>query len=278
MVDLRRYSSTLSRGDDGVWRAATRAPVSYPEHGNEICFQVEEGSFWFLHRNRCIVELIRRHPPESTDPIFDIGGGNGFVALAVQNSGHAAVVVEPGPSGARNASSRGVEYVVEATLETAGFRPGSLPAVGLFDVVEHIEEDAAFLTEVHGVLAPQGTLFLTVPAQPLLWSRDDVEAGHFRRYTISGLGSLLERVGFEVVYASYFFKLMPIPILLLRSLPSRLGLRGHITSKVTQSEHRPRKGWTGRFLQWSLDKEVDRIQQGLVMHSGSSCLVAARKT
>lgn len=51
------------------------------------------------------------------------------------------VLLEPGPDGVRNARRRGVRQVLRGTLEAAGFLPDSIPSAGLFDVLEHIEDD-----------------------------------------------------------------------------------------------------------------------------------------
>jgi hypothetical protein len=67
-------------------------------------------------------------------------------------------------------------------------------------------------------------LFLTVPAYPFLWSADDVLAGHFRRYTLPNLDRALARSGSRLRFASYMFVPLPPLILLLRTVPSRLGL------------------------------------------------------
>jgi hypothetical protein len=42
-------------------------------------------SFWFLHRNRCIVSLVRRFAPDGR--FLDIGGGNGYVARGLVAAG-----------------------------------------------------------------------------------------------------------------------------------------------------------------------------------------------
>ena len=67
----------------------------YPDQGNAFCFQVEDHSFWFQHRNACILAVMSRLPPGGV--LFAIGGGNGFVARALVAAGLPAVVVEPGP-------------------------------------------------------------------------------------------------------------------------------------------------------------------------------------
>ena len=39
--------------------------------------------FWFRHRNDCIRELVRNFQPKGKVPIFDVGGGNGFLTWNV---------------------------------------------------------------------------------------------------------------------------------------------------------------------------------------------------
>jgi hypothetical protein len=59
--------------------------------GNEACYQIEESSFWFKHRNACIEAAVKCHPPRSGGPIFDVGGGNGFVARGLMRAGFETV-------------------------------------------------------------------------------------------------------------------------------------------------------------------------------------------
>jgi hypothetical protein len=49
---------------------AARSGVSYLGEGNEACFEVEDQSFWFRHRNDCIRELVRSFLPRGRGPIF----------------------------------------------------------------------------------------------------------------------------------------------------------------------------------------------------------------
>ena len=136
-----------------------RSPI--PRAGNADCLRVEDTSFWFRHRNRCIVSVVRRFSPDAT--FFDIGGGNGFVARGLMDAGVDCALIEPGIDGALAAHARGVDPVICATLEDAGIRPGSVAAAGMFDVLEHIEDENAALSEVRKLLASGGRLFLTVP-------------------------------------------------------------------------------------------------------------------
>src|ERR1035438_2021864 len=161
MRSLTEISANLELGPDGVWTTRSVSPVSYPESGNDLCFAVEDTSFWFRHRNACIVEAARLLPPPGT--LFDIGGGNGFVARALQDEGWEVVLVEPGPRGTDNAMRRGIRHVVRAAFDDARFLPGTIPAMGLFDVIEHIEEEQRFLASLERCLIPGGRIYLTVP-------------------------------------------------------------------------------------------------------------------
>ena len=206
---------------DGLWCAESVSPVSYPERGNESCFQVEDDSYWFRHRMNCLLAAVRQFPPAGT--LYDIGGGNGFVALGLQADGLEVALLEPGV-GARNALRRGVRKVICATLADARFKPHSLPAAGAFDVVEHIADDTVFLRDIREQLVPGGRFYCTVPAHPALWSGEDVHAGHFRRYTRPTLCAALAAAGFTVEFVSYFFAWLTLPLALFRTLPSRLHL------------------------------------------------------
>lgn len=66
------------------------------------------------------------------------------------------------------------------------------------EVLEHIEDDAAALTQWAGWLKPKGTLVLSVPAHPRLWNGRDVWAGHYRRYRKAGLESVFAKAGLEI--------------------------------------------------------------------------------
>lgn len=253
-------------------------PLSYPENGNDSCFAVEDESFWFQHLNVVLRHLLRQFSPEGV--FLDVCGGNGCVTKALQDAGVNAVLLEPGPGGALNGRNRGCLQVINSVLETAGIRPGSMSAAGAFDVVEHIEDDAGFLRELHQVLEPGGHLYLTVPAFGWLWSAEDVHAGHYRRYTVGSISRLLRGCGFDVCFTSYLFAFLVPPILAMRTLPSLLGLRRVRTqgaaTKELQGTHG--RGVGSLIVDWLRQRELRRIQQGGSVRLGSSVLVVARKS
>lgn len=259
----------------GVWQARQASAVSYPDHGNHLCFQVEDSSYWFAHRNECLLETMRQFPPAGR--LYDIGGGNGFLTAAMERAGHEMVLVEPGP-GALNAASRGVRHVVKSTLADAAFHPASLPAAAAFDVIEHIQDDLDFLCTLRQLLQPGGRFYCTVPALNLLWSGEDVQAGHFRRYSQKTLTDVLQRAGFVVEFKSYLFAWLTLPVLMLRALPSRLKMplaSKPGTADSTRKDHRLPAALAApvRALhQW----ELSRLKRRQPVPFGTSLLCVAR--
>jgi SAM-dependent methyltransferase len=272
--DFVSLVSTLTRRDPGIWFSGRSVGVSYPAFGNAACLAVEERSFWFRHRNCCIVSLVRRYPPDGC--FLDIGGGNGFVSKGLTAAGFACAVLEPGIDGALAAHARGIDPVICARLEDAALPAAGFAAAGMFDVLEHIEDEDATLKEVHRLLAPNGHLFLTAPAYPSLFSVDDVAAGHFRRYTISTLSRTLDQAGFRVNFASYIFAPLPPIIFLLRTAPSKFGLRRGHDLERDAAEHAP-GGVTARIMDRMLAAELKRIEGGQSLPFGGSCICVARK-
>ena len=276
-MEVREIATSVNRGEDGIWYSRLRSSISYPEGGNDTYFELEDTSFWFNHRNRCIVELFKRFPPGGL--FFDIGGGNGCVSHAIQNAGWTVALLEPGIHGAQNARLRGIETIISSTFEDAGFLEATIPAAGIFDVLEHVPNDLEFLQLLARSLKKEGRLYLTVPALGSLWSAEDEEAGHYRRYTSEKLRRVIRQAGLELDYLTYFFTALPVPIFLLRSLPHRLGYSREPAkvAQLTRAEHTAPSGPLNAALQALMNRELAKIRAGRTMAMGSSCLAVARK-
>ena len=274
---IQQFSSSISLKDDGIYYADSNEKVSYPDDGNDISFELEENSFWFRHRNHCIVEMVRNYPPTGNGPIFDVGGGNGFVAKGLMNAGWETVVVEPGASGARNAKKRGLRNIICATTKTAKFNSGTLPAIGVFDVVEHIENDIEFLNHLWELLIPGGMLYITVPAYKALWSLDDERGGHFRRYTLSNLTKKIQNSSFYISYSTYIFSYLPLFIFLIRRIPYKLKYSKSPIIKSLRNDHYSPDGIGSKILNLLHKWEIKKINKHQNINFGGSCMLAVQK-
>jgi S-adenosylmethionine-dependent methyltransferase len=122
-------------------------------------------------------EVLDRHGAGRPASVVDIGGGTGGFAVRVAELGHRVVVVDPSPDAlatlARRADESGVAHLVtgrQGDLDDlpdllGGSRDGSgtgADVVLCHGVLEIVEDPAAALVALAGVLRPGGTLSLLV--------------------------------------------------------------------------------------------------------------------
>ena len=138
-------------------------------------------------------------------PVLEVGAGRGTYTDLLATKGP-VTALEPSELLAsllaRQYDGRPDVHVVVGTIETLPPRAAFGSAV-MFNVLEHIDDDAGALRGVHQRLAPGGTLTLWVPAFELLYSRFDELLGHCRRYRLRGLVDLVCDASFQVLDARY---------------------------------------------------------------------------
>jgi SAM-dependent methyltransferase len=173
----------------------------------------EEGHYWFRPRNRLITGLLARYFPSARD-FMEIGCGTGFVvsAVAKMKRWRRLVGTELHPAGLSMARAR-----LGARAELAQMDARRIPAknafdvIGAFDVLEHIEDDAAVLTSMHLAVRPGGGILLAVPQHPSLWSEIDARVLHVRRYRRGELEKKAQDAGFRIIFSgSYSAFLLPL--------------------------------------------------------------------
>jgi SAM-dependent methyltransferase len=273
---MSKYSNSLRLGKDNIWSAVQSSePISYPVEASDRYASLEDNSFWFMHRNHCLEAIIQAFPPQ--EPFFDIGGGNGFVSAFLQSLGYQTILIEPSSAAISNASIRGVKHLINSSLVDANFYQNSIPAIGIFDVIEHIKMDESWLDHLYRILIPGGRIYITVPAYQCMWSTDDVYAGHFRRYSQASLEKILCKSGFVVEYISYFFSILVAPILIARTLPSVFGLIKGGNPNVENASHGMGNVFIRRLLIKMLSYEKALIRQKHHIVFGSSLIAVAQK-
>lgn len=87
----------------------------------------------------------------------------------------------------------------------------------LIDVIEHVDDDAAFLRAAARHVKPGGAVLINVPALGMLYGPYDRAAGHLRRYSTASLKVALEKAGLLPGTITYWGFSM-IPLLIVRNL------------------------------------------------------------
>lgn len=79
----------------------------------------------------------------------------------------------------------------------------AIDTVVCWNVLEHIADDHAAVTQLLSILPSRGHLLLYVPALPALYTALDRLAGHHRRYTRRSLAALIPESESEIVQLCY---------------------------------------------------------------------------
>lgn len=108
------------------------------------------------------------------------------------------------------------------------------------EVLEHVQDEAAFLNKAHNLLRPGGQILLTMPARMKLWSKHDDMVGHVRRYEKNSLRSLLQRHKFQNVSIVAF----GFPFVNILRWP-RILLARKTWEKVEAKTAKERTAWSG---------------------------------
>jgi SAM-dependent methyltransferase len=186
----------------------------------------DRAHWWFRGRRAVILAEMARRLSGDRLRLAELGCGSGGMLEAIGRFG-TAVGVETDRALRERARERGLDVRGGALPDAVPLEPARWDAVCLFDVLEHLDDEAAALAACRRLLAPRGRLFVTVPAYAWLWSRHDELLGHRRRYTARSLRQVVEQAGFTVERLTYFNTLLAPPIMAVRLVRAALRSPGH---------------------------------------------------
>src|SRR2546421_1595144 len=218
-------------------------PREMQQHTYAIMRRVEETHWWFAGRRRIIKSFLEQlcrdvnvdssgTGGQHTVNILDIGCGTGANLEMLSEFGQAEGVDISGEA-LTFCRERGLENVKQGEAEALPFEDGSFELVTGLDVIEHLDDDLAGLTEMRRVLRPGGHALVFVPAFMFLWGVQDDISNHRRRYTLDQLKRVMRQAGFERERASYVNISFFAPILLGRLLMRALRIRPESENNIT---------------------------------------------
>jgi SAM-dependent methyltransferase len=172
-----------------------KTPTSFQYSGTEL-EAVASGKNYY----RWIVE---RFAPFFGRRVVEVGAGIGTFAefIAATPGVESLLCVEPAenvfPVLAERFSGHTRIETVHANIEQLDI-VGSADSLVAVNVLEHVEDDEAFLRAANRIVVPGGHLLLFVPAHQFLYGSLDAAFDHFRRYSKPMLSSVVSRAGWEI--------------------------------------------------------------------------------
>ena len=233
--------------------------------------EVEERHWWYRGRRRVVSEVVRALDLPPGAQILDAGCGSGRNMVDLARVG-TVTGIEIADASAQRARARGVGDVVEASITDLPFEDGHFDLAVCLDVIEHIEDDVAALRELYRVVAPDGTLLVTVPAYQWLWSEHDVINHHQRRYKRRTLAAAASSAGWVTVWSTYFNSWL-LPVAAAHRRLSRL--RHSFDEPVSDLQLTPER--LNSVLEQPLRFEAWLIARGWTLPAGLSLMALMRK-
>jgi len=172
-------------------------------------YEIEDRHWWFVGRRAIVASLLAAALPpnnagkddrHSERRILDVGCGTGGMLPVLSRFGR-VTGIDSEPLALEYCRKRGI---TDVHLQESFTAAEAFDVVTLFDVLEHVPDEAGFLEHVLKFLKPGGLFMVTVPAFQFLWSRHDDLNRHQRRYTRGRLLQVLEKAGLSIERASYF--------------------------------------------------------------------------
>jgi SAM-dependent methyltransferase len=249
-----------------------------PGHFDSL-FLAEDQHFWFRARNQAISVLARQvtAPLSPGYRVMEMGCGDGNVLRFLERACPTGIVVgmDLYAEGLRYARIRTACALVQGDVRNSPFGV-PFQVIGIFDVLEHIDDDRRILGDLSALLDTGGALLLTVPAHRSLWSYFDQVSGHCRRYEPEELRSKLEEAGFAIEYLTpYMASVRPL-MWLARRLKARTAA-GTVHARELLKEEVRVIPVLNDILRVILSWETFWLAKRRQLPFGSSLLAVARK-
>jgi 2-polyprenyl-3-methyl-5-hydroxy-6-metoxy-1,4-benzoquinol methylase len=167
------------------------------------------------------------------------------------------------------------------TLEEAASAIGDKKAaiVLLMDVIEHIQDDVAFLQHLQGspLVDPRTRYIISVPAFGFLFSTHDVVLGHYRRYSNKTLERLIKGAGLEPQLVCYFFSSLLLPRFTQAAKEKILRIKPRRTTQVAEWQgSKARQSLIKNILMWDFSLSWALCRRGITLPGLSNLAICGR--
>lgn len=178
---------------------------------------LENRHWWFKGMYALCLDELKRSILSKTNEliILDIGCGTGHFTQFMLNFGK-VFAIDNATDALDICRKQGCKYIIQGNAEALPIIDESCDIITALGLIEHLESDLMFLSEIHRILKPGGYGLILTSAYKFLWGEHDVVVHHKRRYTKSSIKKLLTGTKLEHVRVSYVNTFLFLPILFTR--------------------------------------------------------------
>ncbi|MFN0198945.1 MAG: class I SAM-dependent methyltransferase [Planctomycetaceae bacterium] len=185
----------------------------------EVENKIEATHWWFVGRRVLLRKILDRIDRPKTSAVLDVGTGTGSNLRLLQELKYERVSgVDFSDQAIRFCAKKGLPPVTKGDICRLPFADDTFDIVLATDVIEHVDDDKAAVSELFRTLKPGGVAIITVPAFQSLWGLQDEVSHHRRRYRQGPLRMLIREMGFQERTSFYFNYFLFAPIWLARQI------------------------------------------------------------
>jgi SAM-dependent methyltransferase len=195
--------------------------------------------WYYVAKSRALLQFLDECKARE---VLDVGAGSGFFSKSLLCAGFCqrATCVDTAYTIDRTELHCGKEIVFLRHTDVV-----TQDLILMMDVIEHVDDDVAFIRAYTDRMPRHAWVLVTVPAFQFLWSGHDVFLEHRRRYTLASLHRTIDGAGLEAIRSRYFFSAL-LPAVGAIRLWGRLRLAS--SGFAPRSDLRLHGRWTNGLL------------------------------
>lgn len=239
-------------------------------------YYLERKNWWFLARKEILRDQVEKiFNGKKHLKVLNVGSALGASTIMLQEFGTVTSVEYNKECCDFVKQELGMD-VINGSITELPFEDNQFDLVCAFDVVEHVQEDALAIKELHRVCMCGGYTFTTVPTFRFMWSEHDDINEHIRRYTMKEFLNLFDPKVAAIHFTSYFNFWLFFPVAAFRVFSTFLR-KGKKNKKAKSDMGKIHGGFVAAALKNIFKSETHLLKRGVKFPIGVSLMVISKK-
>ena len=182
-------------------------------------YVLEKNYWWFGGVRKMVHNLLSLacdNQALSQAKILDVGCGTGALLDELKPKCKELWALDISSEALKFCEIRGHNNLILGSADALPFADASFDIVTSIGVIEHLDDDEKYLSEISRVLKNNGKFVMLTSSFQYLWTEHDVANMHKRRYYLRELNSKMQKFKFQKIRFSHLnFILFPLLALIL---------------------------------------------------------------